>query len=181
MGLRNAKAYSKKYARPYTRKSRIKSKAYIKTIPPQKIVKFYMGNINAFEKGTYTFILRLVSRENVMVRDNAIEASRQVIHKDLENLLPVAYFFAIKKYPHHILRENKMYSGGSKGERVNQGMQQAFGAATGRAAFVSPGETIFLVAFAEKKSISPVRAILDKIRPKLPCATKIVLERKQQK
>jgi len=176
MGLRNAKAYSKKYARPYTRKSRIKSKAYIKTIPPQKVVKFFMGNINAYKSGSYPFVLRLISKENVMARDNAIEAARQVVHKELEILLPNSYFFTIKKYPHHILRENKMYSGGSKGERVNQGMQMAFGAAMGRAAFIAPGDEIFVVAFAEKKSIQPARAIIEKIKPKLPCATKIVLE-----
>jgi len=181
MGLRKASAYSKKYARPYTRKSSVKSKSYIKAIPQQKIVKFQMGNINAFQKGAYTFILKLIAKEPVMIRDNALEASRQVIHKDLEINLPGAYYFSVKKYPHHILRENRMYSGGSKGERVNQGMQQAFGTTAGRAAFIKSGEEIFVVAFAEKRSIPMARNALEKIKPKLPCATKTVLERLKQK
>lgn len=181
MALRKACAYSKKYARPYTRKSKKRNKSYVKTIPQQKIVKFNMGNTKAFSKGRYTFILKIVSKEKVMIRDNAIEACRQVVNKDLEKNSPEAYYFSIKKYPHHILRENRMYSGGSKGERVNTGMQQSFGTVIGRAAFINPGDTIFLVAFAEKKFIPMVRKALRKIKPKLACATKTVLERKKQK
>lgn len=176
MGLRKACAYSKKYARPYTRKSKVKSKNYIKTIPPQKIVKFHMGNVNAFQDGRYNYILKLISEEKVMVRDNALEASRQVVHKELELSLPGAYYFSVRKYPHHILRENRVYSGGSKGERVNTGMQMSFGVSIGRAAFVEEGNTVFLVAFSEKKFVPVVRKILEKIKPKLPCATKTVLE-----
>lgn len=176
MPTRRASAYSKKYARPYTRKSKVKSQAYIKTIPQQKVVKFNMGNTEAFKQGRYKFILKLISKEKVQARDNAIEAARQVVHKDLEDNLPGAYYFTIKKYPHHIVRENRVYSGGSKGERVNTGMQMSFGAAIGRAAFIDEDDIIFLVAFAEKKSIPMARYALEKIKPKLPCATKIVLE-----
>lgn len=179
MALRRAAAYSKKYARPYTRKSKVKSKSYIKTIPPQKIIKFNMGNIKAFENGEYKILLRLISKEKVMIRDNALEACRQVIHKDLENAMLGAYFFAVRKYPHHILRENKVYSGGSKGERVNTGMQQSFGTAIGRAAFIDPGEVIFEIAFNEKKHIQVARKALEKIKPKLACATKIVFEKRE--
>lgn len=179
MGLRKACAYSRKYARPYTRKSKVKSKNYIKTIPPQKVVKFQMGNIPAFQQGRYKVILKLVSRQNVMARDNAIEAARQVVHHDLEESLPGAYYFTVKKYPHHILRENRVFSGGSKGERVNTGMQMSFGSAIGRAAFIEAGEIVFLVAFTEKKSIPMARKALEKIKSKLPCATSIILEVKK--
>lgn len=176
MALRKASSYSKKYARPYTRRSKVKSKSYIKTIPQQKIVKFDMGNLKAFQQGRYKFILRAISKEKVMIRDNALEACRQVIHKDLENNSPGAYYFSVRKYPHHILRENRMYSGGSKGERVNTGMQQSFGSAIGRAAFINREDIIFLVAFAEKKNIAVARRALEKIKTKLPCAIRIILE-----
>lgn len=178
MGLRKACAYSKKYARPYTRKSKVRSKSYIKTIPPQKVVKFDMGNVKEFKKGGFKFILKAVSREKVMIRDNALEACRQVIHKDLEKAIPGSYYFGVRKYPHHILRENRMYSGGSKGERVNTGMQGSFGSAVGRAAFVDAGEEIFIVAFSEKKNIPIIRNALNKIKPKLPGGGKIILEQK---
>ena len=179
MALRRASAYSKKYARPYTRKSKVKSQNYVKTIPQQKVVKFQMGNISAFEQGKYFFVLKLISKEKVMARDNSIEACRQVVHKDLEEGTAGAYYFSVRKYPHHILRENRVYSGGSKGERVNQGMQQSFGSAIGRAAFIDVGDIIFVVAFADKKFIPMARNALEKVKPKLPCATKTILEIKK--
>ena len=181
MGLRNASAYSKKSDRPFTRKSKLKSKSYIKVIPPSKIVKFYMGDTKGFEKGRFTFLLELKTRERIQIRDNAIEAVRQTIHKDLELFLPEAYFMRVVHYPHQILRENKMYSGASKGDRVNTGMSQSFGASIGRAAIVKSGATMFSVAFAEKKFIPTVRKAFLKAKTKLPCGTKIVLTRLKPK
>ena len=177
MALRKACAYSKKYARPYTRKSKVKNQNYIKTIPQQKVVKFQMGNITAFEQGKYPFVLKLISKQKVIIRDISIEASRQVIHHDLENGLPGAYYFSVRKYPHHILRENTVFSGGSDGAGVNRGIQQCFGSALGRAAFIEIGEPIFIVAFADKKFLPLARNALEKIKPKLPCATKIAMEK----
>ena len=37
--------------------------------------------------------------------------------------------------------------------------------------------SLYSVAFAEKRSIPMARNALEKIKPKLPCATKTVLER----
>jgi len=181
MALRKANAYSKRYARPYTRKSKKRSKSYIKTIPHNKIVKFDMGDTKAYHKGRFPFIFRLVSKEDVQIRDNAIEACRQTILKDLEKNLPGNYYFAIRRYPHHILRENRMYSGGSKGERVNTGMQGSFGSVIGRAAFIKKGDDVFLVAFSDKKFRLIVRKALEKARPKLACASNISFEEKKRK
>lgn len=180
MGLRKANAYSKRYARPYTRKSKKKSKSYIKTIPQNKIIKFNMGDNKGYQKGKYPFILKLISRENVQMRDNSFEACRQTILKDLEKSIPGNYYFSIRKYPHHILRENRMYSGGSKGERINTGMSGSFGKAIGRAAFIEKGNDIFLVAFSEKKFTSVIRKAMEKAKPKLPCASKILFEERKK-
>ncbi len=140
-----------------------------------------MGNTKAFQQGKYNYVFKVISKEKVMVRDNAFEACRQVIHKDMEKIIPGAYYFSIRKYPHHIVRENRMYSGGSKGERVNTGMKLSFGSVIGRAAFIDPGDVIFLVAFSEKKAFPVAKKALEKIRPKLACATKIILEKKKEK
>ena len=43
MAIKNPGPY-RDIQRPYTRKSKVKSKAYIKTIPPSVVVKFTMGN-----------------------------------------------------------------------------------------------------------------------------------------
>ncbi len=178
MGLRKASAYSKRYARPYTRKSKKRAKSYVKTIPHNKIVKFDMGNTKAYNAGKFPLTMKIISKEDIQIRDNAFEACRQTILKDIEKGLPGNYYFNIRKYPHHILRENRMYSGGSKGERVNTGMQGSFGSVIGRAAFIKAGEEIFLVAFSEKKFLPIVRRAFEKVKPKLACGVKILLEKK---
>ena len=60
MGLRKASAYSKKYARPYTRTSSRKSKAYIKAVPQSKIVKFTMGDQSAFNLKKHPYEVKLI-------------------------------------------------------------------------------------------------------------------------
>ena len=51
--LRKAYSYSKRKVTPYTRISKRRQKSFIKVVPPQKIVKFEMGDINGFKKGGY--------------------------------------------------------------------------------------------------------------------------------
>src|SRR3990172_4591408 len=104
MGLRKASSYSKKYARPYTRNSRRKNKAYIRTIPHVKVAKFSLGNLKDYREGKHKFVVRLIAEEDVQIRDNAIEAGRMHVHKILEEQLPGQYFFAVKVHPHHFLK-----------------------------------------------------------------------------
>lgn len=176
--LRKAGSYSKRYARPYTRKSKVKAKSYIKTIPPQKIVKFYMGNREAFESGKLPLVLRLISEEQIQIRDNALEACRQYINKQLETSLGNQFYFLVKVAPHHILRENKMLTGAGA-DRMQTGMQLSFGKAVGRAALVPPGKEIFTVAVETEKAASEARKMFEKIRAKLPGKTRIITQKVQ--
>ncbi len=48
MAVRKSLSYSKKHSRPYTRVSRAKSKSYIKVVPPNKVVKYNIGNQRAY-------------------------------------------------------------------------------------------------------------------------------------
>lgn len=179
MALRKASSYSKFKARPYTRKSAKKSKSYIKTIPPTKVVKLHMGDISGFGKGKYPTLIKVASLEQVQLRDNAIEAARQSIHKDLEINFPGQYYFSVKVYPHHILRENKMLTGAGA-DRMQTGMTQSFGATIGRAAFVKPNQIIFLIAVNSEKALQVTRAAIKKIKAKLPCSTRILVEKIKQ-
>lgn len=178
MALRKASSYSKFNARPYTRKSAVKSKSYIKTVPPQKVVKLHMGNIQAFEQGKFPIVIQLISLQKVQMRDNAIEAARQSIHKDLETGFLGQYYFAVKVYPHHILRENKMLTGAGA-DRMQTGMTQSFGATIGRAAFIKPNQTVFVIAVNSEKALRATRVSIDKIKAKLPCRTRIIVEKKK--
>jgi large subunit ribosomal protein L10e len=173
--LRKASAYSKKHARPNTRTSKKRSKAFIKTIPPIKVVKFNMGKKKKYDDNEFDVILRLISEEKVQIRDNAIEAARQSITRKLEKELPGNFYFEIRVYPHHILRENKMLTGAGA-DRMQSGMKHSFGKAGGRAAMIDPGKDIFLIATSGEKGIKIVRTALKAIRAKLPCKTKIQIE-----
>src|SRR3989338_8819314 len=103
MALRKALAYSKRKFCPYTRKSTVKSKNYIKAVPNQKIVKFKMGAIGDYENGKFKNIIKLISGETLLIRDNALEASRQFVLKILDTELPGNYYFEFKPVQHHIL------------------------------------------------------------------------------
>lgn len=173
MALRKASAYSHRYARPYTRISSRTSKAYIKTVPPQKVVKFQMGDIKGYMAGKFKYVLKLMSEEQLQIRDNALEASRQFIHKELETSCPGLYYFEVCVYPHHILRENKMLTGAGA-DRMQTGMQLSFGKTIGRAAIVKKGEKIFVVGVNTEKHAQEARAALGKIRAKIPGMKRIL-------
>ncbi len=178
MALRKASAYSKKKVRPYTRKSNVKSRSYIKTIPQQRIVKFKMGAAEDYRKGKFKFILKLVAGEKVLIRDNALEASRQYIHKKLEKSFPGQYFFEVKVYPHHILRENKMLTGAGA-DRMQTGMAHSFGTTVGRAAIVKKDQEVFFVATLNEKVMRGAIKVLEKVKAKLPCHARIEITKKE--
>ena len=144
MALRKASAYSKKKARPFTRISRSKSKAYIKVTPYSKVVKLTMGNAQDYKLGKHKFAVKLISGENVKIRDNALESARMHLHKQLEEKIPGQYYWLLKVYPHHFLRENKT-AAGAGADRLSSGMKHSYGIVIGRAAFVKNGQEIFVV------------------------------------
>jgi large subunit ribosomal protein L10e len=171
---RKALAYSKRKPVVNTRRSKKQQLSYIKTVPPHKIVKFNMGNVQAYDAGRFPLSLALLSAEPVQIRDLAIEAVRQSLHKDLAKLLTIKhYFLQCNVYPHNILRNNRIFSGGSKGERVQTGMRKSFGSPEGRAAIVKKGHAIFTVHFADKEHIPKIKTFFSKVKPKVPCSTKV--------
>lgn len=175
MPVRKASAYSKKKPIVYTRKSKITQKSYIKMIPPQKIVKFNMGDYKGFEQGKYKYKVSLDVMENVQVRDLALEAMRQSLLKDLADGLATNFFMRCNVYPHNILRNNRIFSGGSKGERIQTGMQKSFGSPEGRAATVRRGKSIFSIYFNGEENIPKVREYYRKVKPKMPGHTVVNL------
>ena len=176
MALRKASAYSKKHARPFTRKSGVKSKSYIKAVPFSKIVKFNMGDMRGFNDGKHTFIVRLISEEKVQIRDNSLEACRMFIHKDLEKAVPGEYYLAVKPFPHHILKENKT-AAGAGADRLSSGMKHSYGVTMGRAAIVNPGNEIFVVSCLNEKAARAAKDSLQKIKSKIPCRNRILFEK----
>jgi ribosomal protein L16/L10AE len=94
----------------------------------------------------------------------------------MTKLLNKNYFFRCHPYPHNILRNNRVFSGGSKGERIQTGMSKSFGSPEGRAAVLRTGNPVFSAWFSGEANIPKVREYFIKTKPKLPCSTKIVVE-----
>ena len=175
MALRKASSYSKMKVVPYTRTSKQKGLAYIKTVPPQNIVKFTMGSESVYNQGKFPYKLTLLAEESGQIRHNAIEACRQFINKELEEKYMNQYLFKVVPYPHHIQRENKMLTGAGS-DRMQTGMQLSFGKAIGKAALVKPGTRIFFLAFPNQKAMILARNLIRQCKPKLPLKTRMVSE-----
>lgn len=171
MALRPGRCYRKPH-RPYTRQSKkVPKKSYIKGVPRPKITIFEMG-----KKGRYENKVFLVSKRNVQIRHNALEAARITIVQTLEKVLGKGgpFFFRIRPYPHHVLRENPLATGAGA-DRFQQGMKLSFGKPIGTAAIVRPGQKLFEI-HVNKSNLNIAKQALKKANHKLPTPTKIVIE-----
>jgi len=138
-----------------------------------------MGNKKAFSDGEHGFVVKLVSSEKAQMRDNALESCRTSINKILDKEIPGNYYFIIKVYPHHILRENKT-AAGAGADRLSSGMKHSFGVTVGRAAIVYPGKEIFFVSCTNEKAARIARDTLMKVKPKVPFKSKIIFEKVEE-
>lgn len=178
MALRKASSYSKKPARPFTRNSRSKAQAYIKTVPGVKIAKYVGGIQKDFESGKHSYIVRLISGgQRVQIRDNAIEAARMFVIKMLDENALGQYYMVVKIHPHHMQRENKSAGGMAGADRISSGMTQSYGQVIGRAALVKPNQEIFFISCANDKVARIARDALIDIKSKIPGATRVVFEK----
>ncbi len=167
--LRKFKCY-RNVTRAYTRKSKYKPKAYVKTFPNSRLVRFHMGEIH---KG-FSHKIDLITKERVQVRDNALESARQVSNRRLEKALGRAgYHFHVLVYPHHALRENKMLVGAGA-DRMQTGMQQAFGKVIGIAAQLRKNQRVFTV-YVNENGIEAAKDALRKANHRLPFRSSIII------
>ncbi|MDD5178104.1 MAG: 50S ribosomal protein L16 [Candidatus Nanoarchaeia archaeon] len=168
MGLRKGKCYTR-LTRAYTRKSKYKSKAFIKGFAPNKIVKYDLGNL----KDEFNSEFSLASKQAIQIRHNALESARIVIVRRLnENIGPKNFHFKLRLYPHQVLREKKILAGAGA-DRLSSGMSQAFGKPMGTAAVVKKGQKVFTV-YTDKKYEKAARDALRAAFPRLPCQAEII-------
>lgn len=154
--------------RPYTRTSKYKGKAYIKISPNIKVIGFELGS----PKKRFKYTLNLISKDNLQIRDYALESAKQSSNKILEAGLGLSgYHMKLKPYPHHVLRENPLASGAGA-DRFSTGMQKAFGKPLGNAAQVKKGDTIFQIS-VNKPNIGLAKDALTRAYKKLPCSCTI--------
>jgi len=154
--------------RAYTRKSKYRTKSFVKAVPVSKVVKYHFGS----HTKEFPHQFDLISKQAMQVRHNALESARTSAVRKLTKYLGKNYHFHIRIYPHHVLRENKMLTGAGA-DRMQTGMQKAFGKAMGLAAQVREKQPIFTV-HCEKAAFPIVRDALKRSVHKLPCKCTVV-------
>lgn len=152
--------------RPYTRVE------YIDGAPGTRIKMFDMGNLQA----DFPVMLTLVSKSEVQIRDNALEAARVIANKYIAKYAGSNnYKLKVRIFPHHILREHKM-AVGAGADRVSQGMRAAYGRPVGRAAQVKPGTKIMSI-WVKPEHFDFAKEAFRRASMKLPTDTKIIVEK----
>lgn len=149
--------------RPYTRKSKYRSKAFVRSVPTNKIVKYEMGQLSQ----PFPIVVYLHSAVDVQIRHNAIESARKSANRLLETKLGRAgYKLKIRVYPHHILRNNPLASGAGA-DRMSTGMKMSFGKAVGIAAQIHKNQPILEVC-VDAKNVPLAKLALTRARHKFP-------------
>ncbi len=149
--------------RPYTRKSKYRSKAFVRAVPTNKVVKYEMGDLST----KFPFVVRLHSAVDIQLRHNAMEAARKSANRCLETRLGRKQFrLKFRQYPHHILRNNPLASGAGA-DRMSTGMKMSFGKAVGIAARVHKDKPI-LEVHCREKDIPVAKLALTRARHKFP-------------
>lgn len=160
--LRKFVAY-RKLERPYTRRSKYKKKSFIKTTASTKIIRFCTGN----PRKQFPYLLHLVSKQGLQIRDNALESGRVTCNRLLESTLGTGgYFMQLRKYPFHVLRENPL-AAGAGADRFSTGMQKSFGKPIGAAVRLLERNKLVTVS-VNKKDIVLARKALNRFRKKIP-------------
>lgn len=151
--LRKGRCY-RNPVRAYTRKSKVKSKSYIKAVPVSKVIRYDMGNL----KSEFNHKINLISCQEIQIRHNALESARLVVFRRLQELGNNNFHLRLQAYPHQVLRENKMLSG-ARADRLQTGMSHSFGRAVGLAAKLKEKSVLFSVEVNKEHLIKATEAL----------------------
>lgn len=165
--IRKGCAY-RRLERPYTRKSKYKIQNFVRMTPAKLVVRYNMGD----PEGKFEYTLNLITKNSLQIRQNAIESARQTSNRLLEkNLGKNDYFFRVRMYPHHHLRENAL-AAGAGADRMSTGMAHSFGRCMGLAAQVKKGQTLIELS-VNREHLDLAKKALHKAIYKIPCSCHI--------
>src|SRR4029453_9201159 len=139
---------------------------YIKGKPQIKIARFSSGQ---YKDNFYEYKLELLATEAIQIRHNALEAARLAANKTMAKAGETSFFSSLRVYPHVLLRENKMIATAGA-DRLQEGMRRAFGKATGLAARVKPGDTVY-EAYVSAENLQLAKQAFRIAAGKLGCLT----------
>ncbi len=171
MGIRPAKTIRDPDKVAWTRYSKRKPrKSYITSMPHKDLHQFRMGTM----KDDYNLVLHMRSLQQIIIRDNSMESARRAANKLLETSMPGSYYFHVRVYPHHVVRENKMIAGAGA-DRLQKGMRRAFGRPSDCAARLDKGTDLFTV-YSYRSKAGIVKDAFQKATKKLSGRYEYVLE-----
>jgi large subunit ribosomal protein L10e len=117
---------------------------YITGIPGSKIAQHNMGALKT-DPDDYPVHISLELEEECQVRHGSLESARLSANRTmLKQVGQENYKMVLRKFPHHVIRENKQATGAGA-DRVSDGMRQSFGKPVGTAARINPGERVFTI------------------------------------
>jgi large subunit ribosomal protein L10e len=178
MAIRPGRCYHHITQKPWTRVSqRTPRRSYVKGVPVSKIHQFEMGGVA--EQGTFPLIYHLVAGQDVQLRSNCMEAARTICSGFLQkNLGEKGFFMKIRKYPHHVLRENPLATGAGA-DRFSQGMRRSWGNPIGQAARLMKGEKILTIRLPAGRD-ELAKEALDRAAKKLPGKCRAMKDQTEQ-
>ncbi len=154
---------------PYTRRE------YISGIPASKVAQYKMGDKKAAPED-YPVQISLRTEETVQIRHGSLESSRLSANRYLiKELGENNYKMILRKFPHHVIRENKQATGAGA-DRVSEGMRQAFGKVVGTAARIDSNERLF-TAWCEVEDAPAVKEAFRRAYNKISPPCRIDVER----
>jgi len=157
---------------PYTRRE------YITGIPGSKVAQYKMGNRDT-EPDDYPVQISLLVAEECQIRHGALESSRLSANRHLlKEVGQENYRMILRKFPHHVLRENKQATGAGA-DRVSDGMRQAFGKVVGTAARIQNGDRLF-TAWCHPEDAPEVKEAFRRAYNKVSPPCRIKVERGEQ-
>jgi large subunit ribosomal protein L10e len=169
MSDKPASMYREISKRPYTRRE------YITGIPGSKIAQHNMGNLQTGPED-YPVHISLEVEEECQIRHGALEASRLSANRRLlKEVGQENYKMVLRKFPHHVIRENKQATGAGA-DRVSDGMRQAFGKPVGTAARITANETVF-TCYCDPEDAETVKDAFRRSYNKISPPCRIVVEK----
>ena len=157
---------------PYTRRE------YITGIPGSKIAQHKMGDRHA-DAEEFPVQISLEISEECQLRHGSLESARLSANRHLiKELGEGNYRMTLRKFPHHVIRENKQATGAGA-DRVSDGMRQSFGKVVGTAARVDAHERLFTI-WCEVEQADAAKEALRRAYNKLSPPCRVVVERGEE-
>lgn len=172
MADKPASMYRNISKQPYTRRE------YITGIPGSKIAQYKMGAVGS-DPDAYPIQMSLAVEEDVQLRHGALESARLSANRHLlKSVGKPKYKMILRKFPHHVIRENKQATGAGA-DRVSDGMRQAFGKIVGTAARVPRGDRLFTI-WCQPEDAEVAKDALRRAYNKLSPPCRVDVERGEQ-